>query len=141
MTTIFLKHVAYATLFAMATLGIGIANYNGLIGSTVHIINHSIIKAAIFLAIGCLVFSSKIVNIDQLAGLGKRMPMVAVCITVSSLSLIGVPGTVGFISKWYLVLGSLEQGLWVVVFALAVSSILALIYVCLLYTSPSPRDS
>ena len=55
--------------------------------------------------------------------------MVAVCITVSSLSLIGVPGTVGFISKWYLVLGSLEQGLWVVVFALAVSSILALIYV------------
>ena len=110
-------------------MGIGIANYNGLIGSTVHIINHSIIKAAIFLAIGCLVFSSKIVNIDQLAGLGKKMPMVAVCITISSLSLIGVPGTVGFISKWYLVLGSLEQGWWIVVLALAVSSVLALIYV------------
>ena len=125
------KLFAYSSVAQIGyiTLGIGIANYNGLIGSTVHIINHSIIKAAIFLAIGCLVFSSKIVNIDQLAGLGKRMPMVAVCITVSSLSLIGVPGTVGFISKWYLVLGSLEQGLWVVVFALAVSSILALIYV------------
>ena len=125
------KLFAYSSVAQIGyiTLGIGIANYSGLIGSTVHIINHSIIKAAIFLAIGCLVFSSKIVNIDQLAGLGKRMPMVAVCITVSSLSLIGVPGTVGFISKWYLVLGSLEQGLWIVVFALAVSSILALIYV------------
>ena len=41
----------------------GIANYNGLIGSTVHIINHSIIKAAIFLAIGCLVFSSKLIEL------------------------------------------------------------------------------
>ena len=112
------KLFAYSSVAQIGyiTLGIGIANYNGLIGSTVHIINHSIIKAAIFLAIGCLVFSSKIVNIDQLAGLGKKMPMVAVCITISSLSLIGVPGTVGFISKWYLVLGSLEQGWWIVVF-------------------------
>ena len=125
------KLFAYSSVAQIGyiTLGIGIANYNGLIGSTVHIINHSIIKAAIFLAIGCLVFSTKIINVDQLAGLGKKMPIIAICITISTLSLIGIPGTVGFISKWYLVLGSLEKGLWVVVFALAVSSILALIYV------------
>jgi multicomponent Na+:H+ antiporter subunit D len=125
------KLFAYSSVAQIGyiTLGLGIANYNGLIGSTVHIINHSIIKAAIFLAIGCVVYKTKETSIKKLAGLGRTMPLIATCLTISSISLIGVPGTVGFISKWYLVLGAIEQGWWLVVISLAISSLLALIYV------------
>ncbi len=125
------KLFAYSSVAQIGyiTLGIGLANHNGLIGSTVHIINHSIIKAAIFLAIGCIVFKTKISDTHQLAGLGKKMPVIAILLTISSLSLIGIPGTVGFISKWYLIIGALEQGWWLVVLSLAISSLLALIYV------------
>jgi multicomponent Na+:H+ antiporter subunit D len=68
------KLFAYSSVAQIGyiTLGIGLANHNGLIGSTVHIINHSIIKAAIFLAIGCIVFKTKISDTHQLAGLGKK---------------------------------------------------------------------
>jgi multicomponent Na+:H+ antiporter subunit D len=125
------KLFAYSSVAQIGyiTLGIGLANHNGLIGSTVHIINHSIIKAAIFLAIGCIVFKTKISDTHELAGLGKKMPVIAILLTISSLSLIGIPGTVGFISKWYLIIGALEQGWWLVVLSLAISSLLALIYV------------
>lgn len=125
------KLFAYSSVAQIGyiTLGIGIANHNGLIGSTVHIINHSIIKAAIFLAIGCIVLKTKISDTHELAGLGKKMPVIAILLTISSLSLIGIPGTVGFISKWYLIIGALEQGWWLVVLSLAISSLLALIYV------------
>ena len=125
------KLFAYSSVAQIGyiTLGLGIANYNGLIGSTVHIINHSIIKAAIFLAIGCVIYKTKETSIKKLAGLGKTMPIIAACLTIASISLIGVPGTVGFISKWYLVLGAIEQGWWLVVISLAISSVLALIYV------------
>jgi len=57
------------------------------------------------------------------------MPVIAILLTISSLSLVGIPGTVGFISKWYLIIGALEQGWWLVVLSLAISSLLALIYV------------
>jgi len=125
------KLFAYSSVAQIGyiTLGIGIANHNGLIGSTVHIINHSIIKAAIFLAIGCIVFKTKISDTHELSGLGKKMPVIAILLTISSLSLVGIPGTVGFISKWYLIIGALEQGWWLVVLSLAISSLLALIYV------------
>lgn len=125
------KLFAYSSVAQIGyiTLGIGIANHNGLIGSTVHIINHSIIKAAIFLAIGCIVFKTKISDTHELVGLGKKMPVIAILLTISSLSLVGIPGTVGFISKWYLIIGALEQGWWLVVLSLAISSLLALIYV------------
>ena len=125
------KLFAYSSISQIGyiTLGVGIANYNGLIGSTVHIINHSIIKAAIFLVIGCLIFQIKDMSIVRLSGLGKRMPLMATCLTLSSISLIGIPGTVGFVSKWYLVVGAIEKGWWIVVLAIAISSILALIYV------------
>ena len=62
-------------------------------------------------------------------GLGRRMPWTMFAIVVGGLSLIGVPGTVGFVSKWYLVLASLEQGLWPVALLILLGSLLAVVYV------------
>lgn len=68
-------------------------------------------------------------EIENFAGLGKKMPITMGCLLVGGLGLIGVPGTAGFISKWYLAMGALEAGYLWLVFALVLSSLLAVIYV------------
>ena len=65
----------------------------------------------------------------RLRGLGRRMPLTMAAFVVAGLSLIGVPLTVGFVSKWYLVIGALEGGLWPVAVLILLSSLLALIYI------------
>src|SRR5690606_27568416 len=69
------------------------------------------------------------VRLEDLQGLGRRMPWTFSAIAVGGLSLIGVPLTVGFVSKWYLVLAALEQGRWVVALLVLLGSLLALVYV------------
>ena len=75
-------------------------------------------------------------------GLGKRMPCTMAAIVAGGLSLIGVPLTVGFISKWYLLLAAIDSGLWWISIFILISSLLAIIYVWRLveaaYLSPSP---
>jgi multicomponent Na+:H+ antiporter subunit D len=68
-------------------------------------------------------------TLARLAGLGRTMPLTSFGIVIGGLGLIGVPGTAGFISKWYLVLAALERGEWWLVFALLLSSLLAVAYV------------
>ena len=62
-------------------------------------------------------------------GLGRSMPLTMAAFVVGGLALIGVPGTVGFVSKWYLVLAALEKGWYAVVLLILLSSLLALVYV------------
>ncbi|MFA7282801.1 MAG: proton-conducting transporter membrane subunit, partial [Sterolibacterium sp.] len=68
-------------------------------------------------------------TLDHIAGLAKRMPLTCFGIVIGGLSLIGVPGTAGFISKWYLVLAAMEKGQWWLVGAILLSSLLAVAYV------------
>ena len=65
----------------------------------------------------------------RLAGLARTMPLTSFGIVIGGLGLIGVPGTAGFIGKWYLILAALEQGQWLVVAAILASSLLAVVYV------------
>ena len=111
------------------TLGIALANQFGLTGSLVHIFNHAIMKGALFLAIGSVVYRIGSAEIEDFSGLGKKMPITMGCLLIGGLGLIGVPGTAGFISKWYLAIGALEAGYIWLVFLLVLSSLLALIYV------------
>jgi multicomponent Na+:H+ antiporter subunit D len=111
------------------TLGIGLANNSGLTGSIVHLFNHAAAKGAIFLLLGCVALRIGQPTISQMAGLAKRMPLTAAGLVVAGLSLIGVPGTVGFISKWYLVLAALEKGWWWLAVLVLLSSLLAVVYV------------
>jgi multicomponent Na+:H+ antiporter subunit D len=113
------------------TLGIGIDNQASLTGSIAHLLNHGITKGAIFMLLGGVVLRSGVpsMSVASLAGLGRRMPLTAFGLLVAGLSLIGIPGTAGFITKWYLIVGAMERGLWWLVAAILVSSLIAVAYV------------
>jgi multicomponent Na+:H+ antiporter subunit D len=81
------------------------------------------------MAIGCFVMKLNSTTIEDFAGIGKKMPLTMTAFTIASLSLIGIPGTVGFISKWYIITGAIEKGWWWLVISIALSSLLALVYV------------
>ena len=67
-------------------------------------------KAALFASVGAIALSLPNISLPNLKGIGKHMPLTMAAFTISALSLIGIPGTVGFISKWYLVLAAVETG-------------------------------
>jgi multicomponent Na+:H+ antiporter subunit D len=88
-----------------------------------------LIKGCLFLAIGCVVYSTGIVKVSDMAGLGRKMPLTMGAFVVAGLGLIGVPGTAGFVSKWYLVAGALEKDMWWLAGVIVVSSLLAVVYI------------
>jgi multicomponent Na+:H+ antiporter subunit D len=111
------------------TLGIGLANQAGLTGGLVHIVNHALMKAALFLAVGAIFYRAGTVQLKELAGIGRKMPLTMAAFTIAGFGLVGTPGTVGFISKWYLAVGALDKGWWILVFLIVGSSLIALVYV------------
>lgn len=111
------------------TLGIGLANQAGLTGGLVHIVNHALMKAALFLAVGAIFYRACPMHIKELAGIGRKMPLTMAAFSIAGFGLVGTPGTAGFISKWYLAVGALEKGWWVLVFLIVGSSLIALVYV------------
>jgi multicomponent Na+:H+ antiporter subunit D len=125
------RMLAYSSIAQIGyiTLGIGLANQAGLTGGLVHIVNHAIMKAALFLAIGAVVYRVGTCRLDELAGLGRRMPITMAAFAIAGFGLIGTPGTAGFISKWYLAVGALDKGWWWLVFLIVASSMIAIVYV------------
>jgi multicomponent Na+:H+ antiporter subunit D len=110
-------------------LGIGLASTTGVTGAILHLFNHALMKGALFLALAAVAYRLGSTALQDLAGLGRRMPWTMFAIVVGGLSLVGVPATVGFVSKWYLVLAALERGLWPVALLILLGSLLAVIYV------------
>lgn len=109
-------------------LGISFASVSGLTSGILHLFNHALTKGGLFLALGCIFYYTGVVRLENFRGLGRTMPWTMAAIVVGGLSLIGVPLTVGFISKWYLVLAALEQGAWPIAVIVLVGSLLAVIY-------------
>ena len=110
-------------------LGLSFASVTGLTATLLHLFNHALMKGALFMALGCVVYRIGSVRIEAMAGLGRRMPLTTAAFVVGGLSLVGVPLTVGFVSKWYLILGALERGWWPVAVVVLVASVMALAYV------------
>lgn len=110
-------------------LGVGLANASGITSAILHLFNHALMKGALFIALGAVAYRIGSTTLKDFSGLGKKMPLTMAGIVAGGLSLIGIPPTVGFISKWYLVLATLENDLWPVALLVLVGSILAVIYV------------
>jgi len=110
-------------------LGIGFGSALGLTASFVHLFNHAIMKAALFMALGAILYRTGSNQVTDMRGLARKMPWTFAAFVIGGLSLIGVPGTAGFISKWYLVLAALEQQSWIVVAVILTGSLLAVAYV------------
>ena len=109
--------------------GISLATSAGVSAGYLHVINHAVLKAALFCAAGLLVLRLGSVRFTALAGLGRRMPWTFAAVVVAGLGLVGVPPTAGFVSKWALLTALVNEGQWVVVAAVLVSSLLALVYI------------
>ncbi|MBT3238232.1 MAG: monovalent cation/H+ antiporter subunit D family protein [Rhodospirillaceae bacterium] len=110
-------------------LGISLASSTGLTGGIIHLFNHALMKCTLFLAMGAVFMQAGGVSIRHMQGIGKTMPWTMAAFVIGGLSLIGVPLTVGFISKWYLILGVLEKGMWPVAGLVVLGSLLAVIYI------------
>lgn len=110
-------------------LGIALANQSGLTGSISHMFNHALIKGCLFLAAGAVLFSTGATKVEHMAGVGRTMPLTMAAFVIAGLGLIGVPGTAGFVSKWYLIQGAAQAELWWLVGAIVFSSLIAVFYV------------
>ena len=110
-------------------LGLSLLNQSGLTGGIIHLFNHALMKCGLFLAVGCIAYRIGSTQIADFGGLMRKMPVTMWAFIVGGLSLIGVPGTVGFVSKWYLVLGAMQAELYSVAVLTLLSSLLAVIYI------------
>jgi len=127
----FKRMLAYSSIAQIGymLLGISFMTETGLTATVIHLFNHGITKAALFMGVGAYVLRTGGSFYDQIEGMGKRMPWTSGAVVIAAFSLMGVPGTAGFISKWLLVQGALEKGWWPVAVLVVFSSLLAGVYV------------
>lgn len=121
-------------------IGVGLGTVAGLQATLIHLFNHALMKATLFLALAGVIYRCGDALGGSLRGLGQRMPVTAACLVLGGISLIGIPGTAGFISKWYLVLAAADSGQWLLVALILIGSLLTAVYIWrvveLAYLSP-----
>jgi multicomponent Na+:H+ antiporter subunit D len=107
---VFKKRLAYSTVSQVSYIlfGLSLLSPTGMTGALLHTVFHAFIKCTLFLTAGIFIFECHVTRVEELPGIGKRMPKTLWCYTFASLALIGIPPTSGFISKWYLAQGALE---------------------------------
>ena len=125
------RMLAYSSVAQIGyiALGLGLGTYYGFIGAILHILNHACMKGCLFLVSSNLETRGRGVRIDAFdATLRRDMPISSAAFALAALSMIGLPPTAGFFSKWYLLLGSYEEGRWFFIATIVVSSLLNAVY-------------
>lgn len=124
------KRLAYSTISQVSYIALGVSLFGpiGTIGGLVHLVHQGVMKITLFFCAGAYEKTYGIKNIDQMDGLGKVMPLVSIGFTVGALGMIGIPPIAGFVTKWYLGLSAFENGLWIVIIVIALSTILNALY-------------
>ncbi|MBC6403229.1 MAG: monovalent cation/H+ antiporter subunit D family protein [Hyphomonadaceae bacterium] len=139
------RTLAYSSIAQVGymLLGIGMATAAGLSAGYLHLINHALIKGALFLALGAFWYRYGIMRVLDFRGLGQIMPWTMGAFTLGGLSLIGVPFTAGFVSKYNLAMAAAANGWWWAVGVIMAASVLAIIYMgrmlLVAYFQPPPE--
>jgi multicomponent Na+:H+ antiporter subunit D len=122
--------LAYSTVSQLSyiVLGAVLLSPVAMVGGIIHIAAHAFSKITLFFCAGSIYCASGKRNISDMAGIGRRLPWTMGAFFVASLSMIGIPPTAGFVSKWYLALGSVEAGELAFLIVLMVSSVLNAAY-------------
>ena len=122
--------LAFSTISQLSyiILGAALLAPSAMIGGIIHITNHAFAKITLFFCAGSIYISAHKTEISQLNGIGKRMPWTMAAFAIATLSMIGVPPVSGFITKWYLIIGSLERHSIAVFIVLLASSFLNAAY-------------
>ncbi len=108
---------------------LGVANQIALEGGLLHILGHAVTKGCLFMVAGLIIYRLGTSRLSDLKGVAKTMPISCAAFALAGASLIGVPPTIGFMSKYYLVLGAFEAGHWIYAAVLLVGSLLAVGYI------------
>ena len=139
------RMLAYSSVAQIGYMLLGLAflTDTGLTATIIHLFNHAVTKGALFMVAGCYVLMAGTSSIAGLRGVGRDMPWTTAAFVAAGFSLIGLPLTVGFVSKWYLVLAAFELGWWPVALLIMASSLLAVVYVWRVvetaYLQPAPE--
>jgi multicomponent Na+:H+ antiporter subunit D len=142
------KRLAYSTISQLSyvVLATAILTPISVIGAALHIAAHAVSKITLFFAAGSIYTAAHLTEISQLDGIGRRMPWTMGAFAVGSLSMIGVPPTAGFVSKWFMLSGGMQAGNWVavgVIFAstcLNASYFLPIVYKAFFRAPPAVDD-
>lgn len=117
-----IAHVGYIVL------GISILSTRGMTGGLYNLLAHALGKACFFLVAGAVIYKHGFRRIKDLRGLGRSMPVTAGAFAVASLSIIGLPPSAGFVAKWYILWGCLQENDYVFVVLVLLGSLLAAVY-------------
>lgn len=106
------KRLAYSTVSQASYIlfGLALLQPQAMTGAVLHVVFHAFIKSVLFMTAGAIIYKTGKTNVNEMTGIGKQMPVTIWCYTFASLALIGIPPASGFISKWYLAIGSLKSG-------------------------------
>ncbi len=120
------RMLAYSTVSQLSyiILGASLLGRNGITGGIIHIAIHSFAKITLFFAAGAIYVANHKTMISELNGMGRKMPFTMTAFAIASLSIIGIPPLSGFLSKWYLMIGSIESGHAPILIVLVASTLL-----------------
>ncbi len=104
------RRLAYSTVSQVSYVlfGLLLLTPAGVAAAMLQMVFHAMAKDTLFLGAGAVIYSTSYLRVDQLRGIGRRMPVTMSCFALAALSLIGIPPLAGFVSKWYLVSAGLE---------------------------------
>jgi len=124
------RRLAYSTISQLAYIVFGVALLSpmGITGAMLHIPFHGFMKITLFLCAGSILVASGKKNISEMAGIGRSMPITMLAFTVGVLGMCGLPPACGFISKWFLGLGTVEADSLLYLAVLLISSLLDVVY-------------
>lgn len=124
------KRLAYSSIAQMGYILMGMAlfNENGLTGDVYHVFTHALIKSTLFLCAGAIISATGKHTVDEIKGIGYRMPVTMTCFTIAALAMIGIPPLNGFVSKVFLSVGALDAGQSAYAVILVISSLMNGIY-------------
>ena len=122
--------LAYSTIAQLSYIVLAIAILKPLseIGAAIHLVAHAFGKITLFFAAGSIYTAAKKTEIYQLRGIGRHMPWTMAAFTIGALSMIGVPPTAGFVSKWYILAGGFQSDNYVVIITIILSTALNALY-------------
>jgi multicomponent Na+:H+ antiporter subunit D len=124
------RRLAFSTIGQLSyiAMGVGLLTPLAVTGGVLHIAMHAFGKITLFFCAGAIYVATGEKYISRMGGLGRRMPWTMLAFFIGSLSIIGVPPTGGFLSKWHLLLGTVQAEAWVIMGVLLLSSLLNAAY-------------
>ena len=124
------RRLAYSTVSQLSyvTMAASLLGPLAITGAVLHIAAHALGKITLFFAAGNIYTATHKTRVSELRGIGRQMPWTMGAFAIGALSMIGLPPTAGFVSKWYILSGAVTAGHWIAVGVIILSTLLNAAY-------------